>query len=72
MIIHSVEADKKTKEERVREFVKAMQAIEQAIKTFEAVDDTTAASVARQTLDDKERLRKEAAVVKAPTTFSIH
>ncbi len=34
MIIHSVEADKKTKEERVREFVKAMQAIEQAMQPF--------------------------------------
>lgn len=34
MIIHSVEADKKTKEERVRDFVKSMQAIEQAMQPF--------------------------------------
>ena len=34
MIIHTVEADKKTKEERVRNFVQSMQAIEQAMQPF--------------------------------------
>lgn len=34
MIIHSVEPEKKTKEERVRDFVKAMQTIEQAMQPF--------------------------------------
>lgn len=34
MIVHTVQPDKKTKEERVREFVKAMQAIEQAMQPF--------------------------------------
>ncbi len=34
MIIHTVEADKKTKEDRVRDFVKSIQAIEQAMQPF--------------------------------------
>lgn len=34
MIIHSVDPEKKTKEERIRDYVKSMQAIEQAIQPF--------------------------------------
>lgn len=34
MIIHSVQPEVKTKEERIREFVKSLQAIEQAIEPY--------------------------------------
>ena len=34
MIIHTAEAKVKTKEERIREFVKSIQAIEQAIEPY--------------------------------------
>lgn len=34
MIIHSVQPEVKTKEERIREFVRSLQAIEQAIEPY--------------------------------------